>query len=252
MFFIFSKILYCLILPITWIVLLVLWIWLTKKPKLRKRLIIVAVTIAVIFTNPFLFRITMMQLQAPKVKLPDGKSYDAGVILGGLSGYDKYNNGFFGSNADRFIQTANLYHRGIIKKIIISGGNGTLDKDVLPEAIFLREQFLENGVQDSAIIMETRSRNTYENAVFAKEISDSLHLQQPLVLITSAFHMWRSMRTFEKAGLNCIPYPCDYKIVPQKVGIQNTFLPDISLLYRWSTNIKELIGLAVYKLTGKA
>jgi hypothetical protein len=44
-----------------------------------------------------------------------------------LAGYDKYNQGHFGENADRFIQTANLYHRASSKKIIISGGNGTLE-----------------------------------------------------------------------------------------------------------------------------
>jgi uncharacterized SAM-binding protein YcdF (DUF218 family) len=252
MFFTLSKILYFFIMPFTWLVILLVWAWLTKKPRLKKRLFIIAIVLAVVFTNPFLFRSTVLRLQAPKVNLPDGKVYEAGIILGGLAGYDKYNNGHFGENADRFIQTANLYHRGIIKKIIISGGNGTTDPDVLPEAIYLRQQFIDNGVQDSAIIMETKSRNTYENAVFSKHVSDSLHLKQPLVLITSAFHMKRSMSSFTKAGLNCIPYPCDFKIVPQKFSLRDTVLPDLTLLYDWSLNMKELIGLAVYRMTGKA
>jgi uncharacterized SAM-binding protein YcdF (DUF218 family) len=252
MFFILSKILFFLIMPFTWVVLLLIWAWLTKRPRLKKRLLIVVISLVVLLTNPFLFRSTALWLQAPKASLPAGKVYEAGIILGGLSGYDKFNSGHFGPSADRFIQTANLYHRGIIKKIIISSGNGTLDKDSWPEAIYLREQFLENGVQDSAIIMETKSRNTYENAVFSKRISDSLHLQQPLLLITSAFHMRRSMLCFKKAGLSCIAYPCDYKVVAQKFSLGNIIMPDPGLLFEWSVYVKEFIGLAVYRLTGKA
>jgi uncharacterized SAM-binding protein YcdF (DUF218 family) len=252
MFFFLSKILFFLIMPSTWVVFLLIWTWLTKNPRLKKRLFVMVISLVVILTNPFLFRSTALWLQVSKASLPAGEVYEAGIILGGLSGYDKYNQGHFGPAADRFIQTANLYHRGIIKKIIISSGNGTLETDSWPEAIYLREQFLENGVQDSAIIMETRSRNTYENAVFSKKVSDSLHLRQPLLLITSAFHMRRSMRCFNKAGLNCIAYPCDYKVVAQKISLGNTVLPEFGLLFEWSTYTKELIGLAVYRLTGKA
>ncbi|NCI51239.1 YdcF family protein [Sediminibacterium roseum] len=252
MFFVLSKILYFLIVPITWVLLLLLWIWRTKNQKLKKRLTVVVITVVVVFTNPFLHRSVVLWWQAPRVRIADGNVYDAGIILGGLSGIDKYNHGYIGNNGDRFIQTANLYHRGIIKKIIISGGNGTLDKEVPPEALFLREQFIENGVHDSAIILETRSRNTYENAVFSKQVSDSMHFKQPLVLVTSAFHMPRSMRCFKKAGLDCIAYPCDYKVVAQKPTLQNTLLPDITLLYEWTTMMKEFVGINVYRLTGKA
>jgi uncharacterized SAM-binding protein YcdF (DUF218 family) len=175
MFFILSKILFFFILPVTWVAVLLIWAKLTKKPRLKKRLFIVAIIVSIVFSNPFLYRSAVMSLQMPRVDLSDGKVYEAGILLGGLAGYDKYNKGYFGENADRFIQTANLYHRGIIKKIIISGGNGSLYLYALPEAIYLREQFLENGVADSAIIMETKSRNTYENALFSKEISDSMH-----------------------------------------------------------------------------
>jgi uncharacterized SAM-binding protein YcdF (DUF218 family) len=252
MFFILSKILFFFILPVTWVAVLLIWAKLTKKPRLKKRLFIVAIIVSIVFSNPFLYRSAVMSLQMPRVDLPDGKVYEAGILLGGLAGYDKYNKGYFGENADRFIQTANLYHRGIIKKIIISGGNGSLYLYALPEAIYLREQFLENGVADSAIIMETKSRNTYENALFSKEISDSMHLQQPFVLITSAFHMRRAMSSFNKAGLKCIPFPCDFKELPQKFTVQDTIIPDLGLLYKWSITFKELIGLAVYRATGKA
>jgi uncharacterized SAM-binding protein YcdF (DUF218 family) len=157
-----------------------------------------------------------------------------------------------GSNVDRFIQTANLYHRGIIKKIIVSGGTGSLIQKEPPEASYLRQQLIDNGVNPAAIYMDNRSRNTYENAVFSKTITDSLHLQPPFVLITSAIHMKRSKSVFTKAGVQFIAYPCDYKVYPLDYTFENTIVPRIELLNDWSYFIKEMVGLAVYKLTGKA
>ncbi len=184
--------------------------------------------------------------------LPANKTYEAGILLGGMSGYDKNNRGYFGDNADRFVQAANLYHQGIIKKIIVSGGTGSLSQKEPAESFFLRTQLIANGIPDSAIIIESRSRNTYENAILSKQITDSLHLHAPFILVTSAQHMKRSVSVFKKAKFDCIAFPCDYKATPQKWGFENTVVPDISLLKIWAYLIKEMVGLGVYRLTGKA
>eukprot|EP01136_Pigoraptor_vietnamica_P020440 Opistho-1_new@69345 len=169
-----------------------------------------------------------------------------------MAGYDKYDRGYFGGSADRFIQTANLYHQGIIKKIIVTGGTGTIRQKEPAEAIYLNKQLLANGVKPEDIIMESRSRNTYENAVYSKKLTDSLHLQAPFVLITSAQHMKRSISVFEKADFKTIPFPCDYKTIRTRETFENTVLPEINLLNDWSYLIKEIVGLSVYRLTGKA
>ena len=252
MFFILSKVLFFLIVPFWWIVILFLWRCFSKSVKTKKRLLVAIIVLAVVFTNPFIYRFLLMKWQTEPVTLPAGKTYDAGILLGGLAGYDKYARGYFGKNADRFIQTANLYHQGIIKRIIVSGGTGKLVQDEPAESIFLRTQFLANGIPDSAIIIESRSKNTYENAVFTKEITDSLHLLRPFILITSAIHMKRSVSVFKKAGFDCIAFPCDYKVVAEKFSIEEALLPHISLINEWSFFIKEVVGLYVYKLTGKA
>jgi uncharacterized SAM-binding protein YcdF (DUF218 family) len=134
----------------------------------------------------------------------------------------------------------------------VSGGTGSLRQDEPPESVFLRTQFLDNGVQDSDIIIESRSRNTYENAVYSKKITDSLHLQPPFVLVTSALHMKRSVNVFQKAGFSCVPFPGDYKVTTQKFSLDDTIIPDPTLLKYWGDFLKEMIGLYVYKLTGKA
>lgn len=252
MFFILSKVLFFLLVPFWWIVILWVWRFFSKSAKVKKRLGILIIIIAIVFTNPYLYRSLVMQWQFAPVTLAAGKTYEAGIVLGGLSGYDKNERGYFGSNADRFIQTANLYHQGIIKRIIISSGSGRLDQKDPAESFFLRTQFIANGVPDSLIFLESRSKNTYENAIFSKQITDSLQLSPPFVLITSAFHMKRSVSVFKKAGFDCVAFPCDYKVVPLRFAVDDAFLPNISLLNEWSMLIKEVVGLYVYKLTGKA
>lgn len=252
MFFILSKILFFLLVPFYWIVILLIWRWICKTPKLKKRLLVLAVLIAVLFTNPYLYRSLMMAWQPAPVTLAPGKKYEAGIVLGGMSGYDKNGRGYFGENADRFIQTANLYHMGFIKKIVISGGSGLLFQDGLAESFFLKAQFLSNGINDSDIIIESNSRNTFENAVYSKEITDSLHLQPPFILITSAMHMKRSENVFKKANLACVSFPCDYKVNAEEFSVEDYIIPNISLLNKWAFLLKEIVGLYVYKLTGKA
>lgn len=252
MFFILSKILFFLLVPFWWVVILLTWRLLSKNQKTKKRLLVLAIIILVIFTNPFLYRITIMFWQPDPKQLSADQKFDAGIILGGLSGYDKNGMGHFGGNADRFIQTANLYHRGIIKKIIVSGGTGKLSQNEPPEAPFLRQEFIFNGIPDSNIIIENRSRNTSENAIFSKRISDSLGLKPSFVLITSAMHMRRSASVFKKVGFDCISFPCDYKVTPQKISLDGTIIPNVALLMHWSDPLKEMVGLCVYKLTGKA
>ncbi|MEO8172196.1 MAG: YdcF family protein [Sediminibacterium sp.] len=252
MFFILSKILFFLLVPFWWIVILLIWRWRSKNQKVRKRLLTLTVVILIFFTNPFLYRQTVMLWQPAPVTLTAGKIYDAGIVLGGMAGYDKNEVGHFGGGADRFIQIANLYHRGIIKKIIVTGGTGKLNQDDPPESIFLRAELMANGINDSAIIMESRSRNTSENALFTKQITDSLGLKPPFVLVTSAQHMKRSASVFKKVGFDCVQYPCDYNVTPQKFAMEDVIIPNISLLNKWGELLKEMVGLFVYRLTGKA
>lgn len=252
MFFILSKLLLFLLSPFYWLLIIFIWMRLAKSKQLKKRLFILNIILLLTFSNSFIYQTLVRIWQPEKVALPLQPAYEAGILLGGLAGYDKNGNGYFGDNADRFIQTANLYHQGIIKRIIISGGTGKLTQDEPPESLFLRKELLANGVSDSAIITETHSRNTFENAVFSKKLIDSMKLRPPFVLVTSALHMRRSIAVFQKSAIPVIPYPCDYKAISVKPEWDDLLVPNIRILYHWPFFIKEVIGLYVYKLTGKA
>jgi uncharacterized SAM-binding protein YcdF (DUF218 family) len=252
MFFIFSKILFFLLSPATWIGLLLLLILFSNNSKLKRKLTVTIIAILVLFTNPFLYRNAVMLWQTSPVELNNTTVYEAGILLGGFSGYDKYSRGFFNRASDRFIEATSLYHQGIIKKIIITGGNGALTIEQPAESVFVSDQLLKNGIPKEAIVLESNSRNTYENALFTKRMVDSMQLKGTLVLITSAEHMPRSIKVFKKAGFTIQPYPCDYNVYNERLSLSNTIAPDPSLLEDWKYLFKEIVGTIVYQLTGKA
>ena len=252
MFFLLSKVLFFLLSPVSWLGLLLLIILFLNETKLKRNLKILFLIIAIVFTNPYVYRKAVMFWQAAPVELNNKNSYEAGILLGGFSGYDIHHRGFFKKESDRFIQATNLYHQGIIKKIIMTGGNGTLSIDEPAESIFVYDQLLKNGIPKEAIVLESNSRNTYENAIFTKRIVDSLQISGPFVLITSATHMPRSEKVFRKAGFNIQPYPCDYLVYNERFQISNTFAPDPSLLVYWKHLLKEMVGTLIYQGFGKA
>lgn len=252
MFFILSKLLNFLLIPFNWIIILLISIYFVKSARLKRRLILMTVLITLVFSNPWLYKKVNKYWQADFKPLSQVKEYELGILLTGMVQFDTKDQGFFGSAADRFIQTATLYHTGKINKILVTGGSGSLLHTYKSEAVFLKEMLLNNNIPEKDIIVEPDSRNTYENAIFSKRILDSLNINTPSLLITSALHMRRSEAVFTKAGIQFDSYPADFKVVDDYFSIDDTLIPDAKLLKDWSHLIKEVIGLWVYQLTGKA
>ncbi len=252
MFFILSKLLYFLLIPFTWVMLFLAWIAFTKSAILKRRLIIITIVITLVFTNPWLYKQANLAWQPAKTVLNAQDTFDVGILLTGMIQFDDADEGYFGTASDRFIQTANLYHTGKIKKILVTGGSGSLLYDYPAEAVFLKKAFLDNAIPEKDIIIEPASRNTYENAIFSKKIIDSLNLKGPFLLITSAQHIRRSAAVFKKAGIPFVTFPGDFRVVKDKFSPDDILMPKAELLKEWSYLLKEIVGLLAYKLTGKA
>ncbi|OIQ97940.1 hypothetical protein GALL_199890 [mine drainage metagenome] len=252
MFFIISKVLSFLIAPIAWIIILLLWMIITKSKTAKKKLSVVIICIAILFSNYFLYQQFALWWQPKRVTLEKGNHYSAGILLGGFANFDIHKQGFFTESADRFIQTEKLYHQGFIQKIIMTGGSGALIDNEAKEADFVKNELIASGVAEKDIIIENNSRNTFENAVFTKRIIDSLQLKGPFVLLTSAIHMPRSVKIFQKAKINVIPFPTDFHVIDSKLNWDEYIIPDLKLLNEWQYTIHEIVGIVAYKLTGKA
>jgi uncharacterized SAM-binding protein YcdF (DUF218 family) len=206
------------------------------------------------FSNPFIIKALVGSHEANSVELKTGQTYPAGIVLGGFAGYNsKDKRGYFNASSDRFIQAVLLYKKAQIRKIIVAAGNGYLTDQNFVEADFAKQQLINIGIPAGDIYTDGLSKNTEQNAINSKKIIDSLKLHGPFVLITSAFHMPRAAMLFRKKGMDIIPYPCDF--ISKQVSnnfVEDYIFPSSGALQSWDVYIKEMLGIIVYKLTGKA
>lgn len=245
-----SKIAYYFIAPENWILLLLIWLFISKSRKVKKILTAVVLLMVLFFGNEFIFKTLVNSWQPKPVSLREGVSYEAGIVLGGSSSFDKYGRGYLNLSADRFIETCLLYKTRKIKRIIISGGSNGPNQ--LKDADFQFKKMVELGIPPQDIIIEDSSRSTFENAAFTKIKIDSFGLKPPFILITSAMHMPRAQMVFSKAGMPVIPFPCDYHVIESKTSFSNYFIPGVSTIFSWSSFLKEVVGILGYKVFKKA
>ncbi|ODT07916.1 MAG: hypothetical protein ABS58_05025 [Mesorhizobium sp. SCN 65-20] len=183
---------------------------------------------------------------------PMPEKVDGIVVLGGgFEGAINLARGGYelNSGGDRFVETAILARRYPLAKVVVSGGTGTLvlegegDADTAPRLLG------ELGVARDRMVLENRSRNTYENAVFSKELVQPKP-GETWLLVTSAFHMPRSMALFSKAGFTVVPWPVDYRTSGQEgVGLFTDNPADS--LQNTTMAMREWIGLLAYWLSGR-
>lgn len=246
MFFIASKLLAFLSKPIIWIFLLLISLLIFKSK--RKKLLYITFFTFYFFTNSFIADSCSRLWEIPRFQ-PTEK-YDVGIVLGGIADYDKITKAHnFNKHADRLMDAEQLYHKGIIKRIMLSAGNGMLFNDGYIEANAMRDHLLQNKLPNEDIIIENTSRNTKENAFNSAIILKQKLPNASVLLITSAQHMKRAQYCFERASIQTTAFPTDCTTSYTNFGIEYMLLPRISALEVWENLIHEWIGLLVYKIT---
>jgi uncharacterized SAM-binding protein YcdF (DUF218 family) len=243
MYFILSKVLYYLIIPVYWIVgLTVAGFWV--KNKKRKRILwITAGVLFYLLSIPFVFE-RIGRLWDISSRPPASQKYSCAIVLGGFSSAGGPDVGHFTMAADRFIQGVKLFNIKQTGHILISGGNGTLTPGEFREAAWVRTQLKAFNVPDSCMLIEKESKNTSENARFSKVLLNKAGLKPPYLLVTSAFHMRRSLMIYKKAGMHVVAYPSNFLIGDGRVTFDK-FLPSAEILSHWGYYVKEVIGYAV-------
>ncbi len=180
---------------------------------------------------------------------------DAIVVLGGLlhSPSATRKAPELEESSDRLMQALRLYHAGKAPLILVTSGTVAIleGKDVMNEAQAARQVLMEWGVPDSAIVVETQSQNTHENATETRKILDSRGLHNVL-LVTSAYHMPRSVAVFRKEGVNVLPCPTDYRTGWGEPDRIFQYLPDPLAAEDTAEVVKERVGLLIYRLHGWA
>ena len=198
--------------------------------------------------------------------------------MGGCSYWDwERNRPEFGGNVDRLTEGIQLYHKGIIRKLVIASDGSIIQREDTtkqsgnPQA--MTDYLVRLGIPREDLILETKATTTHENAVYIKQLLkdppqpsllregsqmcqtssaelDSLPKQGgegwvTCLLITSSIHMRRALMAFEQEGIHADPFVTDC-IVKVK-GKEDRWLPSLHVIRDWQALLHEIIGYAYYK-----
>ena len=222
-----------------------------KYKNLRTGIWILAVVIIVLIGNGFLGKWTSGYLQKSYVTASGMKNTafknPVIVVLGG--GIVDFNNTetlhtMSYSRVVKAVQLYQQYRKNNQPCTILISGKGRGHKS---EAELFSENFKQMGIPDSDIIKEDQSMNTYENAKYSSRILKQL-APSNIFLVTSGFHMKRSVSLFQTFGLNPVPEPSDFidteiTLFPNSYNAALTFVMLKEILGIWQVQVYNSLGI---------
>jgi uncharacterized SAM-binding protein YcdF (DUF218 family) len=256
LFFVLSKTIGIALLPGNFLIgigLLGAILLATRLARLGRKLLVAFVVLVAICGFSPLGNLLLYPLEArfppwdPARGAPDGI-----VVLGGAIDADlsaSHGTAVYTRAADRVIEAAALARQYPKARIIYSGGSANLIDGDAREADYAAAIFERLGVARDRLTMERRSRNTGENAEFSKLLA-APKSGECWLLMTSAFHMPRSVGLFRKAGFDVEPYPVDWRVGGRDDLFRFSNLA-VDGLGRTDLAVREWMGLIAYRLTGK-
>jgi uncharacterized SAM-binding protein YcdF (DUF218 family) len=241
--------------PLTWVVaLLVASLLLDRWPALARKLVGTALALLLLMGWQPLpqWLIRQLEIQYAEISFNANLQLYAGVIvLGGSTeeGYvaQAHDQPLLNDAAERMIAPIALLRHNPRLRIVFTGGEGSFLPSGPSEAERVRPFFDSMGLAGNQVTYEAVSRTTYENAVLSAQLP-GINIGQRWLLVTSAWHMPRSMATFRKAGWNVTAYPVDFR-----TG-SNTPWTEYSLkdgARNWQLLLHECLGWLAYRATGR-
>jgi uncharacterized SAM-binding protein YcdF (DUF218 family) len=256
LFFALSKTLGVMLLPSNFLIGLGLVgaaLLFTRSPSLGRKLVIASIILLAICGFSPLGNLLLYPLEQRFPPWDDTRGAPDGiVVLGGSIQSDlsaAHGIAIFNAAVNRVIAAAGLAHRYPQARIVFTGGSANLvSDDAAREADYALSMFESFGISKQRLMMERRSRNTQENAEFSKALV-SPKAGERWLLVTSAYHMPRSVGIFRKAGFAVEPYPADWRVGGAKdVLTLSVFLDGLE---RVDLAAREWMGLAAYWISGK-
>lgn len=255
MFFAISKTVGYMLMPSNFLIglgLLGAVLLLTRFARAGRRLMVIAIVmLAVCAFSPLAnFLLYPLESRFPKWDSSRGEP-DGIIVLGGPLDADlsaAHGVPVIAGAADRIIGAATLAHRYPNARLVYTGGSPNLLHNDAKEADYATALFQGLGIPKSRLTMERQSRNTKENADFSREIAKPKPGERWL-LVTSAYHMPRSMGLFRKAGFPVEAYPVDFR-VGMKEDLLKYYVIANDGLQLVDTGVREWLGLIAYRVSG--
>lgn len=253
MFFVLSKTLDILLSPLAWIVAFILvGIPFRKRPMSRKRSLVAAIgalTVLFVFSSPVVADRMFAALEDDATNTFDpSRKYDAVVLLGGMSDMNSTRRSqrpSFNEAVERVLATYDVLASDQAGVAIASGGP---DGAGMSDAEVARDQLVRMGIAADRVIVEDKAMNTRENATYVAEIMKQRGFER-VVIVTSAYHMVRSVECFRAVGLTVDTLPVDFIAGEDARG---GLMPRAHALDRSARAIREAFGRVIYRLMGYA
>ena len=251
-FFFISKLLAFGLKPLFWVGILMLLAVIPRFKRLQRKLLIAAISVFLICGNSILVNEWALIWEDEPTPWPQEKAPVA-IVLGGYSGYD------FGRERVNLNQAAERYMAGVeimlsdrAECLILTGGSAAILNTPYYESRHARSALGKLGIDTSRILIDFASRNTFENGVETKRMLDSLGINEPVILVTSAFHMPRSKAIFNKLKIPIQPYPVHFLgNRTREYSPSAWFIPSGRAFADFETLLREAVGYTAYRLTGK-
>ena len=237
------KILPIFVLPIM-LVIIVILIGLIQH---KKKLIYIAIGLLYILSTPIFsnnfFKLVEGSEYRKSINAID--SADAIVVLSGMLAINEMGDSTYveWGDPDRFFGGLALFKAGKAQKLVFTGGKMPWNKAKKTEGEVLRDYAISNGIATEKIFITKDVENTADEAVAVKEL---ISPSKRIILVTSAFHMYRAKKLFEKQGFEVIAYKVDYKAAGNSTVTVMDFLPSAGNLAMTETGMREIIGRLFY------
>lgn len=250
MFFYLSKIFWFTFQPFNFLAILMGFGLLFFKYSLGRKILVGAVSLFLflaIFPVGHNLMVYLENMYPTPNVLP--KKVDGIIVLGGsVETYLTFAHGQaqINENGERLVEMVRLGHAYPDAKLVFTGGDASLDQSSGKESIVVHSLLESLGFDDSKVIYESDSRNTYENMTHSMKLAKPLP-DETWILVTSAFHMPRSAAIFNSNGWKVIPYSSGYI-----ADATYRYLPSHDLLgnyYKLQVAVREIIGIIAYTLT---
>jgi uncharacterized SAM-binding protein YcdF (DUF218 family) len=257
MFFLFSKVLGFFTVPsnaVAVICALGVALLLMRRPRAGRSSLALGIGLLLLFGYSPAGNVLLLSLsdRFPAWQF-DGHDPDGIIVLGGAIDSDASaarDALELDAAAERIVAMLELARRFPNARIVFSGGSGNLIDNSVPEAPIAGQLLDRFGIAPARVVLEDQSRTTYENAALVRRLVEPKPGERWL-LVTSAFHMPRSIGTFRTAGFDVEAYPVDWRTR----GWRDAAMPFDRLsagLDRTDVAIHEWIGLIAYRLSGRS
>jgi len=237
------KILPTFLLPIM-LVIIVILIGLIKN---KKKLIYIAIGVLYILSTPIFSNNFFKLVEGSEYRIPISaiNCADAIVVLSGMLEINEVGDSTYieWGDPDRFFGGIALFKAGKAQKLVFTGGKMPWDKVKKTEGAVLKEYAISSGIPSEKIFVTKDVENTADEAVAVEEL---ISPSKRIILVTSAYHMYRAKKLFEKQGFIVIPYKIDYKSEQNKETTLLDFLPRADYLKITEIGLRELIGRLFY------